>query len=256
MTTHGDARQLAGHAISLALRLDVVPEHATRHLCGVGSLETQYGAGWRGAGRGSNNMGAIQAGAGWSGATFEYTDTHPNADGTSTPYRVAFRAYPTPLDGWCDLAHVMFTGRRADVLVAARQGDTYSVSELMRKTGYYEGFGPTQHDRIRNHMLALRRAILLADDATGIAVPKLSLEGVPVLGVPPTLRFGDRGEAVKTLQRELGCIEPLVADGIFGRHTERVVVDYQTRNKLSPDGVCGGATWSALLHDGYTPEEA
>jgi peptidoglycan hydrolase-like protein with peptidoglycan-binding domain len=249
MPSHQEARDLACHAISLALHLDIVPEHVTRHLCGVGSLETQYGAGWRGAGKGSNNMGAIQAGAGWTGATFEYVDTHPNADGTSTPYRVAFRAYPTPLDGWVDLARVMFAGRRADVLLVASRGDTYSVSELMRATGYYEGFGPTQHDRIRNHMLALRRAVLAADKATDLAVPVLRLEGIPV-GVPETVRFGNRGDAVKTLQREL----QIAADGIFGRVTEHALAEYQVDHRLTPDGVCGPATWQVLLSDEYVPE--
>jgi len=67
-------------------------------------------------------MGAIQAGSGWTGATFEYVDTHPNADGTSTKYAARFRAYPTQLDGWADLARVMLTGKRADVAVVARLG--------------------------------------------------------------------------------------------------------------------------------------
>lgn len=251
MTSHSEARELACHAISLVLHLDVVPEHATRHLGGVGYLETNYGAGWRGAGKGSNNMGAIQCGARWTGARFEYVDTHPNADGTSTPYRVAFRAYPSPLDGWVDLCRVMFTGRRADVFLVASRGDTYSVSELMRRTGYYEGFGPTQHDRIRNHMLALRRGVLTADKACGIAVPALKLEGAPV-GLPETVRFGSRGDTVKTLQRELR----IAADGIFGRCTELALAEYQAAHKLVADGVCGPATWQAILTDDYVPEAA
>jgi len=246
---HQTARDIACHAISLALHLDVVPEHATRHLAGVGSLETQYGAGWLGAGRGSNNMGAIQAGPDWPGDTFEYVDTHPNPDGTSTQYRARFRVYPTPLDGWVDLARVMLTGMRADVAVVARNGDTYSVSELMRKTRYYEGFGPTQHDRIRNHFLALRRATLTADFACGLTVPRLQLEGAPV-GLPDTVHFGDRGESVRTLQREL----QIAADGIFGRITKRELLDYQIEHGLTPDGICGPATWVELFTDNYTPE--
>jgi peptidoglycan hydrolase-like protein with peptidoglycan-binding domain len=249
MTTHGEARQLACHATSLALGADVVADDVTRHLAGVGGLETSYGAGWHGAGVGSNNIGAIQAGSGWTGATFVYTDSHPNSDGTSTPYSVRFRAYPTPLDGWVDLARIMFTGSRRDVLVVARHGDTYSVSELMRKTGYYEGFGPTQHDRIRNHMLALRRSIIAADLATGIAVPALQLEGAPS-GMPATVRFGDHGDAVKTLQREL----QIAADGIFGRITKATLVDYQLAHQLAPDGVCGPKSWQALFTDNYVPD--
>ena len=246
---HQTARELACHAICLALRIDVVPEHAMRHCHGVGQLESQCGYGWLGRGAGKNNIGAIQAGPDWTGDTFPYTDTHPNADGTSTPYTVLFRAYPTLLDGWVDLVRVMYTGHRSDVYLMACKGDTYSVSELMRKTRYYEGFGPTQHDRIRNHMLALRRAILTADFATGITVPRLALEGAPV-GLPPTVRFGSRGDAVKTLQREL----QIAADGIFGRVTKRELLDYQIEHGLEPDGICGPATWVEIFTDGYTPE--
>ena len=125
----------------------------------------------------------------------------------------------------------------------------------MRRTGFYEGFGPTQHDRIRNHMLALRRSIIAADLATGVAVPTLQLEGAPS-GTPPTVRFGDHNDAVKTLQRELGCIRALAADGIFGRITQATLVDYQTSHQLAPDGVCGPKTWSQLFSDNYVPESA
>lgn len=244
-----EARQLACNAIGLALRVDIVPDHAVRHLCGVGELETQCGSGWRSAGRGSNNIGAIQAGSGWTGAVFEYVDTHPNPDGSSTPYRARFRAYATLLDGWVDLARVMFTGSRRDVYLVASKGCTYSVSELMRRTGYYEGFGPTQHDRIRNHMLALRRAALRGDFEVGLPVPRTQLEGAPV-GLPETVRLGDRGDAVKTLQSELR----LAADGIFGKITKSTLIEYQRQNGLEPDGVCGPASWQTLFADSYTPE--
>jgi len=140
----------------------------------------------------------------------------------------------------------MFVGRRRPVLIAASRGDTYWVSELMRGTGYYEGFGPTQNDRIRNHYLALRRGIVAADVAQGIEVPK----GSPV-GVPKTVRRGDRGEDVKVLQRELG----LAADGLFGPVTEREVNEYQQLGGLNPDGIVGPATWTALFQDGFVPEE-
>ena len=60
---------------------------------GVMWLETAYASGWRPPGNGSNNMGAMQAGASWTGDRFSYVDTHPNADGSSMPYRVDFRKY-------------------------------------------------------------------------------------------------------------------------------------------------------------------
>lgn len=247
----GEARQLAANAL---FSLGDVPgwamEHAVRHMAGVGELETRCGLGWKGAGVGSNNVGAIMAGSGWTGATFTYSDTHPTPNGDSTPYVAYFRAYPTLLDGWCDLARVMFTGRRADALTVAGRGDTYSVSEVLHTTGYYEGFGPTVHDRVRNHMLALRRSVLEADFALGSIVPRMLLEGAPV-GMPRTVRFGDTGGDVRILQSELR----LAADGIFGRVTDATLRSYQRGHALRIDGICGPKTWTELFSDNYIPEQ-
>lgn len=251
MTTHIESAILAVNALSVVFGIAAVSDGASRHLQGVGGLETGYGDAWRAAGRGSNNIGAIQAGTSWHGDTFAYTDTHPNADGTSTPYSAKFRAYPTPLDGWIDLARVMYGGRRGDVYLLAKRGDTYSVSEGLRLTQYYEGFGPTVHDRVRNHMLALRKWILLAERERGLEVPKLALEGSPV-GLPGTVKFGSTGDDVRTLQRELR----LAADGICGRVTVANLEAYQKAHGLKPDGVCGPNTWRALLTDEYLPEAA
>lgn len=241
-----EGRHLAREAARKLIGADP-DEDAVRHLDGVAVLESQRSAGWRSAGRGSNNMGAIQAGASWKGDVFSYFDTHPNKDGTSTRYRVDFRSYPTPQAGYDDLARVMFGGRRKEVLVVASLGDTYSVSELMRKTGYYEGFGPTQRDRIRNHYLALRRSVLKTDFALGMPVPR-SLDDLPI-GQPQTLRSGARGDDVRTLQREL----QIAADGLFGPKTEEAVILYQGEHGLTVDGVVGPRTWAVLLTDEYIP---
>lgn len=57
-----------------------------------------------------------------------------------------------------------------------------------------------------------------------------------------TLRKGDRGEDVKTLQKALG----ISADGIFGSGTEKAVIVYQKSKGLVADGVVGAKTWAAL----------
>ena len=56
------------------------------------------------------------------------------------------------------------------------------------------------------------------------------------------LQRGDRGRAVKALQRKLG----VTADGVFGRLTERAVKRFQRRRGLTPDGIVGPATRRAL----------
>lgn len=58
----------------------------------------------------------------------------------------------------------------------------------------------------------------------------------------PILVRGDRGDAVKTVQRAIG----VRADGIFGPDTERAVIRYQKQHKLMADGIVGPATWAVI----------
>ncbi|MBR5109895.1 MAG: peptidoglycan-binding protein [Clostridia bacterium] len=80
-------------------------------------------------------------------------------------------------------------------------------------------------------------------------------EGGKVFVDYPTLKRGSTGEAVRRLQELLNekgiTAEPLVVDGKFGAKTENAVVLFQAANDLTPDGVCGQATWTALT--GETP---
>lgn len=57
-----------------------------------------------------------------------------------------------------------------------------------------------------------------------------------------TIKKGSRGTDVTTLQKKLG----IVADGVFGTDTERVVKSWQVRHGLIPDGIVGPSTWSRL----------
>ena len=65
----------------------------------------------------------------------------------------------------------------------------------------------------------------------------------------PILKQGMKGSAVLTLQERLRSIGVFkgTSDGIFGAETLTAVKAAQRRFKLEPDGVVGGATWSALL---------
>lgn len=63
-----------------------------------------------------------------------------------------------------------------------------------------------------------------------------------------TIKIGDRGTEVKTLQQKLG----VTADGIFGTKTRIAVMDFQRKYGLTPDGIVGAKTWSKL---GYQTDE-
>ncbi|MBV6627787.1 MAG: peptidoglycan-binding protein [Rivularia sp. (in: Bacteria)] len=63
----------------------------------------------------------------------------------------------------------------------------------------------------------------------------------------PTLRFGDRGNSVRILQRLLVAKRyPISVDGDFGVLTETAVKAFQTRRGLRADGIVGPRTWRAL----------
>lgn len=56
------------------------------------------------------------------------------------------------------------------------------------------------------------------------------------------LKIGDRGLAVKVVQRLLRCYP----DGIFGVITDEAVRDFQKRRGLQVDGIVGPKTWLKL----------
>lgn len=58
----------------------------------------------------------------------------------------------------------------------------------------------------------------------------------------PTLRRGDRGDAVKIVQAKVGA----GSDGIFGPSTEALVRRFQAAKGLVPDGIVGPRTWAAI----------
>ncbi|WP_114853538.1 peptidoglycan-binding protein [Brachybacterium sp. YJGR34] len=65
-----------------------------------------------------------------------------------------------------------------------------------------------------------------------------------------TLRQGDRGGAVSTLQKELNASgASLAVDGVFGPRTASAVRALQTAAGLRVDTVVGTRTWSALAGD-------
>jgi hypothetical protein len=220
-------------------RTPTLPE--AQILQGIGWLETQYGAGWHGAGAGSHNWGAIQSGrAPCNPATsFEYTDTSPNPDGTSTPYRICFRKYPDDDAGAADLARVAYQ-RRPTVLAAASAGDIMGASTALYDTTYYQGFGPTREARIANHYKALLAAVQRIAGALGEPMPDGS-------AIPPrTLRLKTpymTGDDVKRVQAAAGA----KVDGVYGPDTVKAVKAFQAgRTGLAADGIVGPQTWIAI----------
>jgi peptidoglycan hydrolase-like protein with peptidoglycan-binding domain len=241
---------------------------------GVDWLETNYGRGWKGAGVGSRNRGAVQAGHPPCNTTtsFMYTDTHPNGDGTSTTYSICFKKYADDISACSDMERYIVgttSAPKQNVLDACARGDLYGVSAGMHANHYYEGFGRTVADRIENHRKALAAAIKRRCDeldepmpsGTPTVIQKIVRVAQGVFNAPkqPTLRRGSFGTAVKDWQRFLG----VVADGAFGPVTESMTIAWQGQHKnvvtgkpLKIDGVVGTETWAAAEVEAATLPEA
>ena len=66
--------------------------------------------------------------------------------------------------------------------------------------------------------------------------------GAHVHSPMPVLRMGDKGDAVKELQKLLH----ITADGDFGPNTKKAIVAFQKSKRLYADGIVGPQTWAAL----------
>lgn len=229
IVTHTVARQFALAAFHEQYKREATTPEVQCYQA-VGGLETGYGTGWHGAGIGSNNEGAIQ-GVGPAGS-FTYTDTHPNADGTNTPYSIAFRKYPNAVSGWqglCQSVYVAFD-RGARVLPAASRGDLLAFStELHRAPCYYEGFGATDADRIAHH----HNAVLLQIQAQCAELGEAMPEATPLPTITPALFLGCTGPAVIMWQKIVGA----TPDGSFGMVTATKTRAWQITHKLPPSGI-------------------
>jgi peptidoglycan hydrolase-like protein with peptidoglycan-binding domain len=74
-----------------------------------------------------------------------------------------------------------------------------------------------------------------------LAIAAAALVAAPAAALP-VLHRGDRGRAVRRVQRDLH----LRADGLFGRGTSHAVRHFQRRHGLNPDGIVGPTTWRLL----------
>jgi hypothetical protein len=85
-------------------------------------------------------------------------------------------------------------------------------------------------------------AAMCAVATAALADPGSSASGGASATTEVIVKRGDRGSAVRSIQRQLG----LSADGVFGPMTERAVRRFQRRHDLLADGIVGPITRGAL----------
>lgn len=84
--------------------------------------------------------------------------------------------------------------------------------------------------------------ILACTASSGVALADGPRPEAGASAASVTVRMGDRGPAVKRIQRRLG----LSADGVFGSQTKRAVRRFQRRRDMTVDGIVGPQTRRAL----------
>jgi peptidoglycan L-alanyl-D-glutamate endopeptidase CwlK len=74
--------------------------------------------------------------------------------------------------------------------------------------------------------------------------------------LPATIGKGDYGSLVRLMQllintrcKDFALSDLLVADGIYGKRSEKAVIKVQKKLSLTPDGVCRGGVWKSLINE-------
>lgn len=131
-------------------------------------------------------------------------------------------------------------------------------SGTMTHTGVYIGGGYAVEARDAAHGVVKTRvkdrawthwAVLPGVLAEEPKVEDTKTEGDIVMIELSVLKYGSKGQEVKTLQRLLNSMGYACGgvDGIFGANTEKAVKAFQKAERLDVDGVVGEDTWTALL---------
>ncbi len=161
---------------------------------------------------------------------------------------------------------LLYNGKVIDaVFSASNGGTTVSAKERWGGSGYpYLIAGNDPYDKKAGYKknghgvgMSQRGAQQMAKDGMLYTdILKFYYPGTIVGKIPAsstasaqrTLRSGDRGDDVKTLQEKLALNGhyPGKADGIFGKNTEIAVKTFQRVKNLTVDGIAGKDTFKAL----------
>lgn len=136
------------------------------------------------------------------------------------------------------------------VQALSRNGSTGNevrqIQRALKNQGFYTGsvdgiYGTATEAAVRSFQAAKGLAV---DGVSGPA----TLSALGIGGTSSAFRRGSAGNGVKKIQQKLrdwGYYSGAV-DGLYGSATETAVKNFQSRNGLSADGICGVRTLSAL----------
>jgi hypothetical protein len=200
---------------------------------------------------------------------------HHSASPDGGPETVrAIQRFHMETRGWNDIAYtwlysprdrVFYEGRGPGVLGAHTRGHNrtshavcvmgnyeatvpprHVVKDLAEWADWHGGYwGPAHyrpHNDVSQTLCPGKYLVALLPEINSTAAIVADMPTFPQLELPPTVRLGSTGDDVRLLQAALWP-----HDGIFGPDTDAAVRDYQRRNGLQVDGICGPKTWASIL---------
>jgi hypothetical protein len=122
--------------------------------------------------------------------------------------------------------------------------DYHKVCQEIMKAGY-AGICPTY----ASALIGLIEHYKLTSYDIPVATTPAQVKQTPVTIPTSVLRINSRGNDVKILQTKLDAkgFNCGVADGIWGKNTDKAVRAFQKANHLTVDGIVGPKTWGKLF---------
>ena len=197
-----------------------------------GSADGMYGAGTKAAVR------AFQSANGLTADGVAGEKTLAAIDSASAEQVTLPTAPPTSFDN----ETILKKGSTGDAVRTLQQ---YLI-QLGFLTGQADGvYGSGTKNAVRAFQAANG---LSADGAAGEKTLLAIQSAIAAVSTASTLKEGDRGDAVKTLQQKLIALGSLngSADGIFGSSTKAAVSAFQSTHGLSATGMAEAATLNAI----------
>ena len=183
---------------------------------------------------------APKFGKAWHGAAYK-TGTTEYYDGkNATRITDYFRQYDSVEDSVCDYMDMLLHCKRYRGAVDCR-----SPEESIE--GIIKGDYATGPEYVASIKRIIKANNLTQFDTKG-TIAKVCPYAMPVEDCNRTLKRGCRGETVKALQ---WCLNVLMStkldiDGNFGPMTESVLIIFQEKAGLEPDGKAGVKTWKKI----------
>lgn len=205
---------------------------------------------------GTHNIFNIKADHGWHGPTKTF-NVWEIEHGRKVWLDQSFRVYGSYEEALRDRVKFLESNPRyakAGLFDKDVKGDLAREAAALQKAGYATDPGYAESlVRVFNSPLMQRaiRSAELHQDGNGLRTPSVAPHAAHVPAL--LLREGNRGDAVRSLQRELHGLgysgrsgDALRIDGDFGAETRRTVETFQRDHHLRVDGIVGAETRAAL----------